>query len=207
MSVRNSSWCCCSWLIPSSTRSSAAGGSEGRALSSASSTWPRQFAHLVERWPADHPALGPRMAVAFALVIRVEQISEALVEQAGSPAHGRAARRSRRTRWCGRGAIWPARRRGRAGSSRRRRTAARRDRASARASPEAARRANRHYRLSGGAGLPQYVSSFGLRQHSGQNEQMVGKSIEVDEGERIERHSCAAVTALRSARRTSVRAR
>ena len=78
-------------------------------------------ADLVERRAAEHPAPGPRVARAFALVIAVEQEGAALVERAVVRRRDREARRSRRTRWCGRDAIWPATRRERAGSSRRRR--------------------------------------------------------------------------------------
>ena len=93
----------------------------GSARSSASSTWRAIGADLVERRAAEHPALGPRVPLAFALVIAVEQDRRSARRTAGSRARGRAARRSRRTSWCGRGAIWPARRRERAGSPRRRR--------------------------------------------------------------------------------------
>ena len=88
-------------------------------------------AHLVERRPAEHAAPGTCVARAFALVIAVEQDKRSARRTADSRAHDRAARRSRRTRSCERGAIWPATRRGTAGSPRRRRSAARRGRASA----------------------------------------------------------------------------
>ena len=88
-------------------------------------------ADLVERRAAQHAAPGPGVPRALALVIAVEQIGPALVERRDSRRRDREARTFRRTRSCGRGAIWPATRRGRAGSPRRHRKAARRGRASA----------------------------------------------------------------------------
>ncbi len=51
------------------------------ARSSASSTCAAIAAHLVQRRAAEHAPLGPRMPLALALVIAVEQIGEALVER------------------------------------------------------------------------------------------------------------------------------
>ena len=121
MSVRNSSWCCCSWLMPSSISAERLGGKVRQRTLERFVDVSAPVAHFVERRTAEHPALRPRRAARPRLVIAVEEVGEALVERRGSPAHDRAARRSRRTRSCARDAIWRARHRGKAGSSRRRR--------------------------------------------------------------------------------------
>ena len=86
MSVRISSWCCCSWLSPSSIRrrvssSSALVGEQVAARRS--STWRAVGIHLGDRRPREQPPLRPRACRApDGLVVRVEQVAVGGVERA-----------------------------------------------------------------------------------------------------------------------------
>ena len=159
------------------------------------------------------PRLGRGVALALALVIAVEQEGEALVVRADSRAHGRAARRSRRTRWCAPDAIWPARRRGSgwmvASASRQRRGEV--ERQLSRVAGEARR---------GSAGVTSSCVSrvapgchstsppSPCRDRTRGDEQMIRQPVEIGQRVRIDALSLrASATAARSARRTTPRAR
>ena len=100
MSVSSSSWCCCSCCRPSVTSASISASPRPRGDQ-------RQHPlvdigakalHLGQRRPRDQAAMGPRILLAHALVVAVEEHPERADRTAGTRARSARGRRSRKTR-------------------------------------------------------------------------------------------------------------
>ena len=78
--MSRSSWCCCSWLSPSVTRSATAGSSS--PFSSSSHGLVDELAvagDLGDARAGDMPAFGAGMSIAERLVVGVEDVGEGIV--------------------------------------------------------------------------------------------------------------------------------